>query len=120
MPRLLVIDDDEAMRLALAGTLKAAGYDVATAADGAAGLAAYRAAPADLVVVDLYMPGKEGLETLVQLRREFPNAAVVAMSGNRNMELMLRAAEKLGAVQTIAKPFEPSEMLELVQKALGD
>jgi DNA-binding NtrC family response regulator len=114
----LVIDDDEAMRLALAGTLKTAGYEVATAADGAAGLVAYRSAPADLVIVDLYMPGKEGLETLVQLRREFPDVAVIAMSGNRNMELMLRAAEKLGAIQTIAKPFEPSAILTMVQKTL--
>jgi DNA-binding response OmpR family regulator len=116
----LVIDDDEAMRLALAGTLKASGYDVATAADGAAGLVQYRSAPADLVIVDLYMPGKEGLETLVQLRREFPNVVVIAMSGNRNLGLMLRAAERLGAVQTIAKPFEPAELLALVQKALAE
>lgn len=117
--RLLVIDDDEAMRRALARLLKEAGYDVTTAPDGAAGLAEYRAAPADLVIVDLYMPGKEGLETLVQLRREFPKAVVIAMSGNRNLDLMLRAAEKLGAVLTIAKPFEPGEMLTLVQKALA-
>lgn len=118
MPRILIIDDDEAMRLTLSRTLREAGYEVATAADGAAGIARYRSEASDVVIVDLYMPGKEGLETLVQLRQEFPEAVVIAMSGNRNLELMLRAAEKLGAVLTVAKPFEPAEMLRLVQKAL--
>ena len=115
MARILIVDDDEAMRLALARTLKAAGYDTASATDGADALAQFRATPADVVIVDLYMPGHEGLETLLQLHREYPNVPVIVMSGNRNREVMLRAAEKLGAAYTIDKPFEPEEIVGLVK-----
>jgi FixJ family two-component response regulator len=64
------------------------------------------------------MPNKEGLETIVELRREFPQAAIVAMSGHRKMDLMLRAAQGLGAVLSIKKPFEPEALVALVEQAV--
>jgi len=64
------------------------------------------------------MPEKGGLETLVGLQREFPQVAVVAMSGHRKVELMLRAAKGLGAIRTFAKPFEPEALLALVAEEL--
>ena len=115
MAKVLVVDDDEAMRLALTRTLQAAGYETAPAVDGADALEQFRAAPADMVIVDLYMPGQEGLETLSQLRRDYPDVPVIVMSGNRNREVMLRAAERLGAAYTISKPFEPEELIGLLQ-----
>jgi len=88
------------------------------AAHGQQCLDLYRAAPADLVLMDLYMPEKEGLETIVELRKEFPGAAVVAMSGSMLSELMLRSAEGLGAVGSIKKPFKEEALLALVAEEL--
>ena len=116
MAKVLIVDDDPGMCVTLARTLIGAGYDVSVAADGVKGLAQYRASPADVVLIDLFMPRKEGLETIVELRKEFPRAAIIAMSGHRRMELMLRAAQGLGAVSTLSKPFDPETLITLVQK----
>lgn len=117
MAKILVVDDDAAMRITLTRVLIDAGHEVMVAADGTKGLAAYRKTPADVLLLDLFMPDKEGLETIVELRREFPAAVIIAMSGHRKMDLMLRAAEGLGAVRSIAKPFEPAALLALIQQA---
>ena len=81
MARILVIDDEADMRGLLEETLQSAGHEVSLAADGEEGMKRFRARPADLVITDLYMPGQEGLETIMQLRREFPSVAIMAMSG---------------------------------------
>jgi DNA-binding NtrC family response regulator len=117
MAKVLIVDDDSSMRIALTRILIAADHDVIVAADGLKGLAAYRAVPADVVVIDLVMPNKEGLETIIELRREFPQAAIIAMSGHRRMDLMLRTAKLLGAVLTLEKPFEPEALLALIDEA---
>ena len=83
MGRILLVDDDEGMRLMVARILRSAGHIVTLATDGAECLPSYRSSPADLVVMDLFMPDKDGLEALVELRKEFPHVAVVAMSGHR-------------------------------------
>ena len=114
MGKILVVDDDAATRLGLARILRGAGHQVELADEGRECLNLYRTSPADVVIMDLFMPGKEGLETLVELRREFPAAAVIAMTGHRGVELMLRAAKGLGAVSTLAKPFESEVLLAAV------
>src|SRR6266540_295503 len=114
MGRILLVEDEAAMRLTVARTLRGAGHVVEMAEDGRECLDLYRATSADVVIMDLYMPNKDGLETLIELRREFPQVAVVAMSGHRKLELMLRAAKGLGAVRTIEKPFEQEALLALV------
>lgn len=116
MAKVLIVDDDANLRVVLARKLIAAGHDVSVATDGIKGLAQYRAKPADVLLVDLFMPHKEGLETIVELRTEFPTAAIIAMSGHRRMDLMLRAAQGLGAIWTLAKPFEPEILTALIQK----
>jgi DNA-binding NtrC family response regulator len=118
MAKVLIIDDDPAMRVTLTRTLIASGYDVGVASDGVKGLAEYRHAPTDVVLIDLYMPNKEGLETIVELRKEFPQTVIVAMSGHRKMDLMLRAAKGLGAVLSIKKPFEPEVLVALIEQAV--
>lgn len=109
------------MRQALAFALRKAGYIVDLAEDGWRCLDLYRAAAADLVVLDIYMPEKDGLETIIALRKEFPQAAVIAMSGSRGSQisqLVLKAAESIGAVRTIEKPFTPESLLALVAEEL--
>ena len=118
MAKVLIIEDDAAMRITLTRTLIASGYDIAVASDGVKGLAAYRNTPTDVVLIDLFMPNKEGLETIIELRKEFPQAAIIAMSGHRKMDLMLRAARELGAVLSIKKPFEPEALVALIEQAV--
>lgn len=118
MAFILVIDDDPDTREVLKGTLEAAGHEVALATDGKQGVQMYRARRADLVITDLYMPGQEGLETIKQLRMEFPEIRVVAMSGKPTGGTMLSVAQRLGAVAVLAKPFLPAELLSAVEQAL--
>lgn len=89
-------DDDAVMRQAIALALRGAVYVVELAEDGRQCLDLYRAALSDLVVMDIHMPEKDGLETIVALRKEFPQAAVIAISGHKISPSMLWAAESLG------------------------
>ena len=118
MARILVIDDDAEMRAVLQQALTAAGHEVALAADGGQGMELLRATPADLVVTDLFMPRQEGIETIVQLRRDFPELPIIAISGNPEATDMLTVARRLGAVKTLEKPFQPQELLSAVAEVL--
>ncbi|HVV70292.1 MAG TPA: response regulator, partial [Verrucomicrobiae bacterium] len=82
MASVLVIEDEVEMRKVLEKALQSAGHVVSVAADGHEGMKSYRAAPADLVVTDLFMPNQDGIETMINLKREFPEAKIVAISGN--------------------------------------
>ena len=118
MARILVIDDDADMRALLEQTLKSSGHEVALAADGREGVREYQAKAADLVITDLYMPNQEGLETIIELRRRFPEVSIIAMSGRIAAGTMLSIAQKLGAVDVLQKPFVAEEILAAVGKAL--
>ena len=118
MARIVVIDDDPEMRSVLEETLLSAGYDVFTADEGRLGLAFSRTAPVDLLITDLVMPGMEGMETIRKFRREFPGIPIFAISGNANLGNVLDTALRLGAVKTLAKPFERAELLALVSSVL--
>jgi CheY-like chemotaxis protein len=118
---ILVIDDQPAVRACLRRSLESAGHRVREAADGAAGLEAVRSESPDLILCDLYMPGVDGLDFLCRLRDERRAERVVAMSG-RGWEGsldMLRFAEYLGAVGTLAKPFTPAQALAAVAGLLA-
>ena len=119
MARILVIDDDPDMRAMLEQTLKAAGHEVISAADGKEGMEQHCTSPADLVITDLYMPNQEGLETIGELRRRFPEVAIIAMSGKTAALTMLSVAQKFGAVGILQKPFAADELIAAVEKALG-
>jgi len=122
MKRILVIDDDEALRGAVRAALESAGYDVLEAADGEAGLQRYRERGADLVLVDIFMPGRDGLEVIVELRTTAPQTKILAMSGGGGTGNvgMLHAALALGASGALSKPFEPGELLTSVRELLGE
>ncbi len=118
MARILVIDDDPDMRALLDEMLRAGGHEVVLAGDGRDGVAKYRANRADLVITDLCMPNQEGLETIVELRRDFPGVVIIAMSGKTFARTMLSIARRLGAVEDLMKPFQPAELLAAVARAL--
>jgi CheY-like chemotaxis protein len=121
MKRILVADDNRSLRQALTETLRRAGYEVLAAEDGAAAVTLYREQAFDLVIVDLIMPEKEGLETIMELRQLQPALKIIAMSGGglREADDYLPIARHLGAAKTLSKPFAPEEMLEAVANLIG-
>ena len=116
MARILIIDDDVQILKLLRKMLENEGYDVVDAVDGNKGLKLYREDPTDLVITDIIMPEKEGIETIIDLRREFPEAKIVAMSGGGHGEAepYLHMAKGLGAIRTLTKPFGKEELLEAI------
>jgi DNA-binding response OmpR family regulator len=122
MTRVLVMDDDAVLRGALRVALEAAGYDVLDAADGDAGPRLHRKHGADLVLVDIFMPERDGLEVVRALRAVIPRPKIVAISGGgRTGDLdVLRAAAALGAARTLQKPFEPHVLLAAIRDVLGE
>jgi two-component system, chemotaxis family, chemotaxis protein CheY len=122
MPSVLIVDDEEAIRRLIRNTLEQAGYHVYEAADGKEGLSRYRQAPADLVIMDILMPDQDGLESILTLRREFPKARIMAITGGSDMIGILNfldVARMLGACRTLQKPFEMQQLLDAVQSAIA-
>ncbi|HZJ71286.1 MAG TPA: response regulator, partial [Planctomycetota bacterium] len=117
--RVLVIDDDSEVRRVVQELLESAGFQVMSAPDGEQGLALLEGSMADAVLCDIFMPNKEGIETCTELRRRYPALRVVAMSGASGATGYLRAAEKLGAVASLRKPFTGQELVAVVQGALA-
>ncbi|MDK2744069.1 MAG: response regulator [Nitrospira sp. BO4] len=118
MATILVIDDSTPSRLVFSTALQSAGYDVVEASSGHEGLAAYRQRPADLVIVDIMKPTMNGLETIKDLTHEFSNVKVIAVSGMLGEQSLFSTARRLGARQTLRKPFDMDEMLNMVRYEL--
>jgi DNA-binding response OmpR family regulator len=120
--RILIIDDEDQPRRMLQQVLIRAGYEVIEARDGNQGLQLFRASPTDLIITDILMPEKEGLETIIDLRREFPAIKIIAISGGgRTGNLnFLEVAKRLGAQRTLQKPFELQEMIAAVRELLQE
>jgi DNA-binding response OmpR family regulator len=121
MARILIIDDNAQLREMLNLTLVQAGYEVAEAGTGELGLKLYKEKQADLVIVDILMPEKGGLETIVELKREFPNVKVIGISGGfqKKTDESKTLAELLGIERTLSKPFAPEELLKNIREILG-
>jgi DNA-binding response OmpR family regulator len=121
MPRILVIDDDSAIRKMLKKSLERSGYEVMAASDGQKGLDLHKETPADLIITDVIMPNKEGLETIIEFRRDFPGVKIIAISGGGEIgpEGYLKAAMAFGADKALAKPLELKELVKVVEKLLG-
>jgi two-component system NtrC family response regulator len=115
--RILFIDDDPAGREVALFNLRKAGYEIAAASDGAEGLAAFAAAPFDLVITDLKMPGISGMEVLRKVRARAPDVPVLVITAFGNVETAV-AAMKDGADDFIGKPFHRDQLLLAVSKAL--
>jgi DNA-binding response OmpR family regulator len=117
--RILVIDDDPVARVTIQTILEEEGYSVTCAEDGRRGLAAFRESRPDLVVTDIVMPGKEGIETILELRSIWPDGPIIAISGGGRIGKgdFLKMAKTCGADAVLAKPFEPAELLALVRSS---
>lgn len=118
MARILVIDDAATVRELLDQMLRLSGHDVFVAANGKEGIDQLRRQPVELVITDLFMPEKEGLETIRELRRDFPGIPIIAMSGEPGMPSLLGIATRFGALKTVEKPFDRAEMMAAVEEAL--
>jgi CheY-like chemotaxis protein len=120
MRHILLIDDDVSFRDMLQLMLEELGHHVTAAGDGKEGLAAHQANPADLVITDLVMPGMEGIETIIELRKCSPTLKIIAMSGGGRIQMVdhLPTARMLGASFTLAKPFTPLELSAAIAQVL--
>jgi two-component system chemotaxis response regulator CheY len=120
MVRILVIDDDEDFRSMLRTALEQDGYIVEEARNGHEGSRHYRAVPADLVMTDILMPEREGLETIRALRQEFPAVKFMAISGAgpTGRLYFLPLATMFGALRTLQKPFTLQQLHEVVREVL--
>ena len=120
MANILLVDDEEQLRSILRIVLESAGHDVEEAGNGKEAVESYRSRPADLLVTDIVMPEKEGIETIIQLRESYPEVKVIAMSGGGRTgdQNYLELAKKLGANHVLAKPFSNSEFLNAVNLVL--
>lgn len=122
MSSILVIDDDELVRILVRETLVAEGHDVATAPDGSRGLAMLESTRYDLLVTDIVMPEVDGLETIMTARRIAPDMRIIAMSGGGNWlapDKCLGMSQKLGAVCALPKPISPDELADTVRRVLA-
>lgn len=119
--RVLVIDDDALVLSTLAAILRRAGYDVLLATDGDQGIDVVNRGRVDLVLTDIVMPNKEGIETIIELRKHHPDVKVIAISGGGTWggANYLRLAEQLGASKILQKPVLPETVLEAVSDVLG-
>ena len=116
MARVLIIDDEEVVRDLVAEILSTAGYETATAEDGDAGIAAYRRSPFDVVVTDILMPVKDGLQVISELKGDDPNVRIIATAAMGDEAL--KEAIRIGANRTLPKPFKIDAMLEDVESLL--
>lgn len=121
LQRILVADDDERFRHATSDILAHEGYEVTVARDGKELLCAYRAQPPDLVLCDLFMPGKDGLELIGELMKDFPQVKIIAMSGGgyNGVLSVLQMAQHLGAKDILAKPFSSAKLFEMIRRVLA-
>jgi DNA-binding response OmpR family regulator len=120
VPRIVVIDDEEPIRRVLRLALERAGYEVETASDGDVGIRYCRERDTDAVITDLVMPDKEGIETIQELRRDFPDVKIIAISGGGQIspESYLSIAERIGADRTFEKPIDTKELVTAVGELL--
>lgn len=118
--RIMIVDDDASIRRTLHLLLSKAGYDVVQASDGFEAVRLWRQSGGDLVITDLHMPEKDGIETIIELLSHTPRIRIIAMSGGGQTKRLdlLGSMALLGSVHTIEKPFTLSEMLKAVHRAL--
>jgi CheY-like chemotaxis protein len=120
MSKILIIDDDPDVRQVMRRVLERRGHSVQEAEDGAIGIALVEAERPDVVVTDLIMPEKEGIETILDLQERFPEVRIVAVSGAEGGAEggPLLDARLLGAAATLSKPFSVDALVRIVEGVL--
>src|SRR5437867_5995512 len=115
---ILIVDDEEQIRASVRGVLADEGFRVLEADNGRSALAVIAAERPRLVLLDIWMPEIDGIETLREIQRHHPETRVVVISGHGNIETAVRATQ-LGAIDFIEKPFSIDRLLQRVERALG-
>jgi CheY-like chemotaxis protein len=131
MGSILIIDDEEDIRDALQMVLESVGHDVKVASNGNEAIALQREAPADLIITDIIMPGKDGVNTIKEIRKDFPVIRIIAISGGGSVQpneyvpeaisttAYLAAAKEAGADRVFTKPFERKDLIQAVDDLFG-
>ncbi|HUF80503.1 MAG TPA: response regulator [Burkholderiales bacterium] len=120
MARILVVDDNDDNRYNLAGFLERDGYEVGVAAEGEGALKAQEAAPYDVLITDIFMPDKDGVETIREFRTKYPTTRIIAMSGARGIKVdYLALSLELGAHKILRKPFDVGALKTAVIEVLA-
>jgi len=125
LAKILVVDDDPAVQMTIRLLLERAGHHVDVAGDGRKGIAAFEADDFDLLFLDIFMPGMDGLETMRHVHRLKPAMPIVVISGRPlvtdedSQPDFLAMAIKLGAISSLPKPFRPADLLATVESCLA-
>jgi len=122
MANILIVDDEELARFTLRDILESAGHSVTEACNGNEAIEQQRRGDFDLVITDVVMPEKEGVETIIELKRDYPELKIIAISGGgrtKNLDF-LKLAEDLGADDAIAKPFTEDALMACVDECLKE
>jgi CheY-like chemotaxis protein len=125
MPRILVVDDDVSVRAATRTLLEREGYEVVCADTRRTGIEAIATTPFNAVIVDIFMPDMDGLQTIKAFNRRAPGVPIIAMSGFMFRDSsapapdFLSMSTKLGAAYSVRKPFRPLDLLRALEACLG-
>jgi len=123
MGRILIAEDNELMRSMLGSLCTSNGHEVELASDGLMAMELLKESSIDLMITDIAMPGKEGLELIREVKQDFPQIRIVAISGSPSLigrpEMFLSVASSLGADRVFAKPLANAQLLEAVDELLG-
>ncbi|MBN1651013.1 MAG: response regulator [Bacteroidales bacterium] len=119
--RILVIDDDVQFRTMIVEMLERKNYTVYAAGDGEEGLRIWEELEPDMVITDIIMPNREGIETIMELKRKNKDVKIIAISGGGRIDAKdnLHSAKLLGATITLTKPFESDKLIDSVQQLIG-
>jgi DNA-binding response OmpR family regulator len=117
MARILIVDDEPSVLESIEQVLKMEGHKVIQAGGGSEAIRSFQKEPADLVIIDIFMPDQDGIQLITYLRKQLPNLPIIAMTGNPKGNT-LDMARKLGAAAVLVKPFAVEELLNAVSAAL--
>jgi CheY-like chemotaxis protein len=124
LAKILIVDDDSAVQATIRLLLERAGHSVVVAGDGRKGLAIFEAGDFNLLLLDIFMPGMDGLETMRLVHQQQPRIPIIVISGRPIVPDpaagpdFLTMATKLGAICSLQKPFKPAALLEAVANSL--
>lgn len=122
MAKILIIEDDLRFQRMLRQMLQQTGYEVLTASDGKVGMDVYCNEPTELVITDIIMPNKDGVETIFEFHRSFPDTKIIAISGGgrgKAEDYLESFGQAPNVKYTFQKPFVMDEMLQAVKELLG-
>ena len=122
MKHILIIEDDLAYQKMLKTALSEAGFKISVAADGVEGCKIFRKGPCDLVITDIFMPEKEGFETIMEIRQMSEAVKILAISGGGQFDAkeMLPMSVELGANEAVEKPIGIKDLLEIINRLLAE